>query len=137
LVRGGTAIKTGKFMTKISNRYINKSTRQKLRSNMTKGEKLLWYQINYDKMGFRFRRQFGIGKYIVDFYCPALKLVVEIDGFTHGNETVFANDQIREQYLRSLGLIVKRYNDQEIFNNLDQVLFDLQHTCQELQKTAA
>lgn len=101
---------------------------------MTKGEKILWQHINRDQLGLRFRRQYGIGDYIVDFYCPKLKLVVEIDGLTHYEEKVFENDQIRQRYLEQLGLTVKRYNSEQVFNNLESVLTDIYNTCQELNK---
>ena len=71
--------------------------------------------------GFKFRRQFGIGKYIVDFYCPELKLVIEIDGDSHFQENR-SYDKKRQQYLKSLGLIVLRFTNHEIYHDLERAL---------------
>ena len=70
-------------MNKIFNDKNQKSIRQNLRKSMPKGEIILWNRLKNSKLGYKFRRQFGINKYIVDFYCPKLKLAIEIDGKTH------------------------------------------------------
>ena len=126
-------------MTKIFNRNINKPIRQTLRRQLTKGEVILWKRLQYDQLTYRFRRQFGIGKYIVDFYCPKLKLVIEVDGYSHLDEKVFANDQVRQEYLENQNITVLRYNSEEIFNNLEQVLEQIYNICQCLnnQQTSA
>ncbi|PIT89686.1 DNA methyltransferase, partial [Candidatus Kuenenbacteria bacterium CG10_big_fil_rev_8_21_14_0_10_36_11] len=64
-------------MEKIFNRKENKFLRKKLRQEMPKGEILLWQRLNNKKMGYKFRRQYSIGSYVVDFYCPQFKLVIE------------------------------------------------------------
>ena len=106
--------------------------RKKLRSNTTKSERILWHFIKNSQLGFKFRRQHGIGNYIVDFYCPELRLVVEIDGLTHADERVFENDDKRQKYLESWGLIVRRYGAEQIFKNIKQVLEDLFYFCRSL-----
>ncbi len=121
-------------MTKISNRYKNKPIRRILRRQLTKGEVILWKRLQYDQLGYRFRRQFGIGKYVADFYCPKLKLAIEVDGYSHLDEKVFENDQVRQTYLEDLGIKVIRYNSEEIFNNLPQVLEQIYFICQKLEK---
>ncbi len=88
-------------------------------------------------MGFRFRRQYGIGNYIVDFYCPKLKLAIEIDGFTHAEEKVFIKDQNKEAFLKKNNIILKRYNSAQIFNDLDNVLLDIEHGCTEIAEASA
>jgi len=85
-------------------------------------------------MGYKFRRQYSIGSYVVDFYCPQFKLVIEIDGGTHISKQAAVYDKQRQKYLESLGLIVKRYSSQLIANNLDEVLIDLNSFCQGLEK---
>lgn len=82
--------------------------------------------------GYKFYRQYGIGKYIVDFYCPKLKLVVEIDGSTHGTDEEIKNDKVRENYLRNLNLIIKRYDNIDVIESFQAVIGDLQETCEEL-----
>jgi len=101
---------------------------------MPKGEVVLWNKLKHSQMGYKFRRQHGIGKYVVDFYCPQFKLVIEIDGGTHISKQAAVYDKQRQEYLESLGLIVKRYSSQLIANNLDEVLIDLNSFCQGLEK---
>jgi len=64
-----------------------KHNRKKLRKEMTPKEIILWRDIKSKRLGVNFRRQFGIGDYIVDFYCPEKRLTIEIDGSQHFNET--------------------------------------------------
>lgn len=67
-------------------------------------------------------RQKPIGKYIVDFYCSKLKLVIEIDGSSHASEEAHKKDTIRQKYLESLGLTVLRFDDRDVKQNLDAVV---------------
>jgi len=103
---------------KIYNIKSQKALRQKLRNERPVSEKLLWSQLRNSQFGYKFRRQQGIGKYIVDFYCPKLKLVIEIDGATHETEEEVRLDKIRQNYLESLGLKVLRYHNLEIKEGL-------------------
>lgn len=70
----------------------------------------------------RFRRQHSLGNYIVDFYCPSEKLVVELDGQVHANIINEQHDFHRKQYLESLGLKVLRFENHLVFIQLDMVL---------------
>jgi len=119
-------------MTKIFNQQSQLDLRRKLRSNLVKSERVLWGYIWNQRMDFKFKRQFGIGRYIVDFYCSQIKLVVEIDGMTHNDEKIYNNDIKRQNYLESLGLIVKRYTSVDVLFNLKVVLDDLYYICNEL-----
>jgi len=121
-------------MEKIFNRKENKFLRKKLRQEMPKGEILLWQRLNNKKMGYKFRRQYSIGSYVVDFYCPQFKLVIEIDGGTHISKQAAVYDKQRQEYLESLGLIIKRYDNQLILKNLNEVLIDLNSFCQGLEE---
>ncbi len=105
-------------MRKLHNYKFYKSTRKHLRNNMTKSELLLWIYLKNNQLGFKFRRQQSIGKYVADFYCPAVSLIVEIDGATHGDEEVKINDAKKEDFLSKNGFVVKRYTDEQIFTNL-------------------
>lgn len=112
--------------TSIFNRKNQKGLRQKLRNNATVAEKLLWSKLKGSQTGFKFRRQHGIGKYIVDFCCPKLKLVIEIDGDSHFlDETAKEKDRQRELYIHNQGFTIKRYNNIDIQSNLIGVLDDL------------
>ena len=69
-------------MQQIYNLKNQKSIRRILRQQPIRAEKILWQKIRMKQLGYRFRRQFGIGKFIVDFYCPKLKFAIELDGGT-------------------------------------------------------
>ena len=96
-----------------------------LRNNMTLAEILFWQQIkNKQLLGYDFHRQKPIGEYVVDFYCPKLKLVIEIDGDSHeGREEA---DKIRQEQIETLGLTIIRFQDSDIKNNIEGVLEQIQ-----------
>ena len=73
-------------------------------------------------MGCKFRRQHSISKYIVDFYCPERKLIIEIDGSQHIEN---AYDAQRDEYLNNLGFKVLRFWDNDVSNNLDGILLKI------------
>lgn len=107
------------------NQKTKKSLRASLRKQPTKAETILWYRIRNNQLGYKFRRQHGIGKYIVDFYCPELKLIIEIDGGVHFEEANILADKEREEYLKKLGFRIVRYNNLDIIKNIDNTLNDL------------
>ena len=86
---------------------------QRLRKEMTKEERHLWYDF-LKKLPVTFHRQKVIGRYIVDFYCASAKLVIEIDGSQHYETKNMEADAVRDEYLNSLGLTVKRYSNRDI-----------------------
>lgn len=91
-------------MTRIYNRAVYKTRRKELRNNPTKTEKILWAFLKGKKLsGYKFRRQYGVGKYIVDFYCPQMKLAIELDGEMHDSE--FAMNMISKEIFISEVLI--------------------------------
>ncbi|MEK6763658.1 MAG: endonuclease domain-containing protein [Nitrospirota bacterium] len=100
--------------------------KRRLRSNMTGPETRLWSRLRARQLqGLKFRRQHGIGPYIVDFYCPERSLVIEVDGASHADADQILKDQLRDRYFQSLGLHVIRYINDDILKNLDGVLEDL------------
>ena len=100
--------------------------KRRLRSNMTGPETRLWSRLRARQLqGLKFRRQHGIGPYIVDFYCPEQSLVIEVDGDDHADADQILKDRQREKYLQSLGLHVIRYINDDILKNLDGVMEDL------------
>ena len=97
-----------------------KTRAQKLRKAGILSEVLFWNKVkNKQFLGLDFHRQKIIGNYIVDFYCSALNLVVEIDGISHNFKD--KNDVDRDEYLKSLGLDIVRFQDIEIKKNIDEV----------------
>lgn len=104
--------------------YLN--LKRQLRSNMTGPETRLWSRLRARQFqGLKFRRQHGIGPYIVDFYCPEQSLAIEVDGDSHADADQIVKDRQREKYLRSHGLRVIRYINDDIVKNMDGVLEDL------------
>ena len=87
---------------------------------MTKEEAHLWYQF-LCRYPYRFRRQYVIGNYIVDFYCHQAKLVVELDGSQHYTPEEMKYDQKRTAYLESLGLKVIRFSNLDVIHNFRAV----------------
>lgn len=90
---------------------------QQLRKNMTKEERKLWYEYlcNYPH---RFRRQITVGNYILDFYCAAARLAVELDGSQHYELDGQAYDAQRADYLNSIGIEVLRFSNLDVLHNL-------------------
>ena len=87
---------------------------------MTKEESLLWYRF-LSKHPLRFRRQYIIGNYIVDFYCHVAKLVIELDGSQHYEPEEAEKDRIRTKYLESMGLRVLRFTNIEVLQQFPAV----------------
>lgn len=125
-VRGGSVLKR---MTDIFNHKHQKKIRRILRKQEIGAEKLLWSKLRNSQQGYKFRRQFGIGNYIADFYCSKLRLVIEIDGNTHSNKKEIDNDKNREKFFNNLGIIVKRYTNHEVYKHKEAVLVDINNTC--------
>ncbi|MCH8069482.1 MAG: endonuclease domain-containing protein [Candidatus Marinimicrobia bacterium] len=91
-----------------------------LRQCMTPAEKLLWRRLRGKKLhGLKFYRQVPIGRYIVDFYCPEKKLIVEVDGSIHEEKDILERDQDREEFFRCQGLRVLTIKNEEVFCALD------------------
>jgi len=83
-----------------------------LRKHLTEPERLLWKQLRDAKLGFRFRRQHPLGEYILDFYCPALLLAVEVDGSAHHGRQGY--DAARDAYVERQGIQVVRVWNMEV-----------------------
>ena len=93
---------------------------------MTSAEVALWLMIKNRQLdGERFRRQFSIGHYVVDFYCPKYKLAVELDGAGHFTEQGEQYDAKRTEYLNTVGVTVTRFENLEVFNYPMQVLEEI------------
>jgi very-short-patch-repair endonuclease len=94
-----------------------------LRKNMTEAEIALWARIRRKQLKDKqFYRQKNIGNYIVDFYCPAAKLIIELDGEQHYTDEGLKKDELRDSYLKRLGYRVLRFSSSEALTNLDGVV---------------
>ena len=99
------------------NKKLNTNSRN-LRNNSTKQENHLWYDF-LKVQSHQFYRQRVIGNYIVDFYCPTLKLVIELDGSQHFEVDAIEYDKIRTEYLNNLEIKVLRFTNREIDVSFD------------------
>lgn len=110
----------------INNRPEMLPYRRELRNHMTAAEVALWVMIkNRQLVGERFRRQFSVGHYILDFFCPKHKLAVELDGAGHFTEEGREYDARRTEYLNSVVIRVIRFENVEVFNYPGQVLEEI------------
>jgi very-short-patch-repair endonuclease len=98
---------------------------RELRTNLTEPEARMWYQC-LKQLPHRFRRQRPFGPYIVDFYCAAQRLVIEIDGESHATADALAYDAERTAFLHGLGLRVIRFSNHDVITNLEGVFERLQ-----------
>jgi very-short-patch-repair endonuclease len=94
-----------------------------LRKNMTDAERFLWSRLRRRQIKrHQFYRQKIVGEYIVDFFCPAARLVIEVDGGQHCSPDGIKKDKVRDDYLEGVGLAVVRFSDTEVLKNIEGVL---------------
>jgi len=111
------------FMRIVHNLKTEKLARKTLRNQATPKEIILWSRLRHSALGFKFRRQHSIGDFIVDFYCPEAKLVIEIDGSQHLDQELY--DIERTKYLTKLGCRVIRFWNNEVNNDIDGVVMKI------------
>lgn len=105
------------------NRKYLKETRKELRNNATSAEAFLWKHLSKRKLkGRKFRRQQSLNNYIVDFYCPSEKLIIELDGEYHNNPETIEKDLLRDKHLEKLGFTILRFENKLVFDDLKGVL---------------
>lgn len=103
-----------------------KERRRDLRKNQTEAEKVIWKGIrNKNFFGLKFFRQYSVGAYVLDFYCPTYKLAIELDGGQHAEEENQSYDNVRTEYLRSLGIEVMRFWNSDVILNVEGVLAEI------------
>ena len=99
---------------------------RRLRSTPTDAEIRLWSRLRRKQLrGFRFRRQHPVGPYVVDFFCPEAKLIVEVDGGQHADS---ARDAVRTRWLEARGYCVLRFWDNDVLANTDRVVASILDT---------
>lgn len=108
---------------------------RKLRINMTQAEKILWEHIRKKSLGHKFRNQHALYKYVVDFFCYELLLIIEVDGSIHTLTEIALNDKDREDNLKSLGLHILRFTNDQIFHDMENVLQTIRKTLDHLEKS--
>ena len=120
-------ISDGKFgyMTSGDNFHFLEQKAKEMRENMTEAETLLWEALKSKHIGDKFRRQHIIGNFIADFVCLSKRLVIEVDGGYHTDDTQQGLDEGRAEELKQLGFEVIRFTNEEVLNNLDKVVLQI------------
>jgi len=116
-------------MTKISNRVKDKLKRRELRHKQTKAEEILWESLRNNKIGIKFRRQYSLEGYVMDFYSPKAKMAIEIDGGQHYEKDGKEYDKVREEIIISAGVKIMRFTNEEVIGDLERVIGIVKDSC--------
>lgn len=109
-------------MTQFFNRPSEKHKRRRLRSQMPLAEAILWSKLKGRKLlNFKLRCQYSVGPYLIDFYCPELKLGIELDGESHYVDGAPEYDAKRTRFIEGFGIRLLRFLNQDVYENLDGV----------------
>ena len=112
---------------RINNLKYLEPHRKRLRNNPTEAEETLWHYIRKKKIaGRRFRRQFSIANYILDFYCVEEKITVELDGKYHFDKEGVMIDFERDAFLKAQGVTILRFENWKVFEDLKGVLAEIE-----------
>jgi very-short-patch-repair endonuclease len=107
----------------IYTRNSEKELRQSLRAEMPSAASVLWSKLRRRQLlGYKFRRQYSVGAYVVDFYCAELRLAIEVDGDSHFENGSQVRDKDREAFIKSFGIDFLRFRNVEVFEQLNDVL---------------
>ena len=102
---------------------LKKEIRKELRKKATPAERVLWSCLRGNQLrGRKFRRQHSIGPYVVDFYCHEERIVIELDGHHHYSGPGSEYDEVREQFMRTMGIQVLRFENKMVFEQPQRVL---------------
>ena len=104
-----------------------------LRKNMTESEKVVWEKLCKNQLGARIRRQHPIWKYVADYYCHELKLVIEIDGEIHLSKEIKEYDINRDVTLTEYRIEIMRFTNDEVINGIDKVIEEIKRKIEELR----
>ena len=120
-------------MTQHFNWITEKARRKELRNNPTEAEQKLWqYLKGKQVVGVKFRRQYSIDAYILDFYALSLKLAIEVDGPSHFTSRGIEPDENRTTHIEGFGIRVLRLTNDDVCENIEGVLFGINEVVQEI-----
>ena len=106
-----------------------KERRRYLRSHLPRAEVLLWMRLsNKQMLGYKFRRQYSVDQFVIDLYCPELKLAIEVDGDNHFTPLARVYDEGRQHHIESFGIRFLRVVNEDVYHNLDAVLDEIEAT---------
>ena len=121
-------------MTKHYNKKSEQEIRRLLRSNMTYCEKILWLHLKKRQLGYRFLRQYSVDHFVIDFYCPELKLAVELDGDVHKIPEQKDYDKARQKYLEAFGIKFVRITNEEFLGNANKAFSKIEKKIISIEK---
>ncbi|MBD2604938.1 DUF559 domain-containing protein [Scytonema hofmannii FACHB-248] len=122
-------------MTQLYNQNSEKDKRRQLRQNITKAEKLIWDKLRDRQLeNCKFRRQYSVDKFVINFYSPELKLAIEIDGESHFINGAAEYDKARQEFIESAGIKFLRFTNNDVYANLPVVLENIAQNIQDLRK---
>jgi very-short-patch-repair endonuclease len=108
---------------------------RELRKDQTRDEKILWEKLNKNQInGLKFRRQHPINKFIADFFCPKIKLVIEVDGSIHEIIEFQNHDEGRTDFFNDFGITVIRFTNEQIYKDLDSIIKQINDISEKLLK---
>ena len=120
-------------MTQLFNKQYLKPIRRKLRKDQTFAEKIVWLNVRRrELLGLKFKRQFSVDNYIIDFYCPEHKIALEIDGEIHDKPENIIKDKIRQRYLESFGIKFIRVTNSELLGNPNKAFERIEREIKEI-----
>ena len=106
-----------------SNHPATKEYRRLLRKTETSTERMLWKRLRGKQLdGYRFRQQHGFGPYVMDFYCPPIRICIELDGGVHDEEKIKIKDEERTEFLKQNKIHVLRFRNEEVEQDIENVL---------------
>ncbi len=110
-------------MTIHYNKISERTNRRKLRQKSTKAEEILWeYLRNRKLLNTKFKRQYSIDQFVIDFYSPQMKFAIELDGKIHLDKEVKNHDENRDGYMESFGIKILRIKNEMLINDIDNTL---------------
>ncbi len=115
-----------KTNVRVNNLPFLRTFRKALRNQLTPAEARLWTFLKQSQLeGRKFRRQHSVGSYILDFYCPAERLAIELDGEVHNNASAQEYDRERDTFLDCYGINVLRFENKWVFQQTEAVLIEI------------
>jgi len=122
-------------MTQLFNKTTEKLKRQQLRRNMTKAEAIIWQKLRCKQIETcKFRNQYSVDRFVLDFYSPEIKLAIEIDGESHFQEEAAQYDRQRQIFIESTGINFLRFTNNQVYENLNGVLEIIAQKIRELRQ---
>lgn len=121
-------------MSKHYNKIQLKSTRRKLRQNQTYAEKVMWSQLrNRQLLGTKFRRQYSVDNFVIDFYAPEIKLAIELDGSIHNEPKQMEYDRTRQTHIEQINIRFIRITNEELLCNPNKAFERIESVIKEIK----